>query len=196
MIVTIYTLAHPVTKEVRYVGRTKNLPSQRYAIHNYEAKKGNLSHKNNWIKSLHNQGLKPLMEVLEVVDTSWEESHRLEKYWIEQLKVWGLRLTNSQDMGPGHLGYTASGEASKKPVHQYSLNGKWMASYNSAMEAETITGVSRKDISGVCTGARRQTHGYMWSFAKHDSVSAYDPITRCGWYINKEGKKCRKQKDA
>ena len=50
MNVYIYTLSHPITKEVRYVGKTKN-PKQRLRAHTNPARY-RPTHKFNWIKKL------------------------------------------------------------------------------------------------------------------------------------------------
>jgi hypothetical protein len=61
--VHIYTLAHPITGEIRYVGKTCRY-EKRKIEHLYE---DNRTRKSNWIKSLRNLGLKPVMEPLEII---------------------------------------------------------------------------------------------------------------------------------
>ena len=51
-----------------------------------------------------------------------------------------------------------------KTVYQYTLGGMFIRSYESGVEAETITGVSRKDISSVCLGKRRSAGGFKWTY--------------------------------
>lgn len=72
----IYTLSHPITNEVRYVGKTINI-KRRYKQHLYD-KRG--SHKSNWVQSLRKQNLKPVITILEECD-NWQER---EIYWISQ----------------------------------------------------------------------------------------------------------------
>lgn len=97
MTVFIYTLEHPVTQEIRYVGKTKN-PKMRF--HNHCNKLHNeKSHKRNWINSLKEKNLKPIMKILdEVLETEW---HYWEKFWIMQLKFWGFDLVNHTSGGDG-----------------------------------------------------------------------------------------------
>jgi len=91
----IYTLAHPLTGEVRYVGKAVR-PHQRLLSHLKDREK---THKVNWIKSLFAQGLQPKLEILEEVSSSaWEEA---ERFWIQSLKFMGCRLTNSNGGGLG-----------------------------------------------------------------------------------------------
>ena len=96
---TIYTLAHPITKEVRYVGQTNNLRRRlrSHLLCQYT------TYTSSWIKSLLNIGLIPIMEELEGCST--DEVNDREIYWIAQLKAWGFRLTNLTEGGSGCLGH-------------------------------------------------------------------------------------------
>lgn len=85
----IYSLKHPLTNEVRYVGKTTS-PKRRYKEHIYKLNKSD--HKTNWIKSLLNEGVKPIMDIIEICVENWEER---EKYWITQFD----NLTNLTDGG-------------------------------------------------------------------------------------------------
>lgn len=71
----IYTLAHPITNEVRYVGQTTN-PVERLKNHlrkSYRPKQ----HCQCWIKGLLLESLKPKLNiVLEVEDSEWEYYER------------------------------------------------------------------------------------------------------------------------
>lgn len=97
MKVFIYTLEHPVTHEVRYVGKTKN-PQMRF--HNHMNKRHNENtHKSNWIQKLKAEKLRPIMKILdEVEETEWKF---WERYWIIQLISWGFELTNHTSGGEG-----------------------------------------------------------------------------------------------
>lgn len=59
-------------------------------------------HKNNWIRSLAKRGLKPIIEPLEVLqnvtDHEWQEA---ERFWIDNLRFLGFRLTNTAYGGIG-----------------------------------------------------------------------------------------------
>jgi len=96
--IIIYTLTDPITKEVRYVGKTTDI-SKRFNKHINESRKSTTSHKKAWIKSLLKKNLKPEIEIIDVVNSSdwgfWE------KYCIEQIRAWGFRLTNETSGGDG-----------------------------------------------------------------------------------------------
>ena len=52
----------------------------------------------------------------------------------------------------------------RKPVVQYDMDGNFIAEYESAYEAERITGIGHKLISRVCNGDRPHTHGFIFKF--------------------------------
>ena len=108
--VYIYTLEHPITKEIRYVGKTKN-PKMRF--HNHCNKLHNeKSHKRNWINKLKKEGLKPKMKILdEVLESEWKF---WERFWINQLKQWNFNLVNHTSGGDG---LTLGNETSFKKGH-------------------------------------------------------------------------------
>lgn len=98
--VKIYTLSHPITNEIRYIGKTKFSLEKRLKYgHLRDLNKYN-NKRVNWIKSLKSLGLEPKIELLEEVSKDqWINS---EIYWISQFKAWGFRLVNMTDGGDGN----------------------------------------------------------------------------------------------
>lgn len=86
----IYTLSHPLTNEIKYVGQTNNLKNRYHQHINEAIFRYTNNRKNNWIVSLHNKNLKPVMEVLEET----LNPNKDEEFWINQLNCWGFDLTN------------------------------------------------------------------------------------------------------
>jgi hypothetical protein len=95
--VYIYTLEHPITEEIRYVGKTRN-PKMRF--HNHCNRSHNKkSHKRNWINNLRKEGLKPVMKILdEVLESEWRF---WERFWINQFRQWNFNLVNHTSGGDG-----------------------------------------------------------------------------------------------
>lgn len=90
MVHYIYALSHPITNEVRYIGKTINI-KRRYKQHLYD--KRTRSYKSSWIISLKSLGLKPIMTIIEECnDDNWEDR---EIYWIQQYE----NLTNNKKGG-------------------------------------------------------------------------------------------------
>ena len=92
----IYTLEHPVTGEIRYVGKTNNI-SKRLSRH---CKESSNTHKANWITGIRNLGLKPVLKIVDSFETE-SECYEAEIYWISQFKSWGFRLVNLNNGGIG-----------------------------------------------------------------------------------------------
>lgn len=104
----IYGLLDPITREIRYVGKTVNL-KRRIKEHLSPSETKSKSHKNEWIKSLARNGLKPAFRILQEVSIDdWQEA---EKFHIKKAKSRGHRLTNTTEGGEG---YDGSVEVSEK----------------------------------------------------------------------------------
>lgn len=93
--VYIYALIDPITLEVRYIGRTKDL-KKRYWGHLTPSSQYK-SHKCNWFKSLKKVNLKPIMQIIDIV--SLEECLNKEIYYIMLFKEKGCNLTNGNNGG-------------------------------------------------------------------------------------------------
>lgn len=90
----IYTLSHPITNEIRYVGQTKNNLEKRLSGHLKSKEK---THRTYWIKSLVMNNLKPKIELIETVNK--EMGNNAEIFWIMMFKYWGFRLCNLTEGG-------------------------------------------------------------------------------------------------
>ena len=112
MEIYIYILQHPITKEIRYVGKTNN-PKMRFQNH-VNIRHNEHSHKRNWINSILQQKLKPEMIIIDVVN---ENDWRFwERYWILQFRIWGCNLINHSAGGNGlSLGNQTSYKKGQKP---------------------------------------------------------------------------------
>jgi hypothetical protein len=110
----IYILIDPTSQQVRYIGKTKNL-SRRYSQHISECSKIR-NHKNNWILSLKNIGLKPEMVVIdECENNDWVF---LEQWYIQLFKTWDCNLTNLTLGGEGVYGHEPSKESIEKRANK------------------------------------------------------------------------------
>lgn len=104
MEIYIYTLEHPITNEVRYVGKTINI-KRRYKQHLYEKRP---SHKASWIKSLRKENLKPIIKIIEICTIdNWIDR---EIYWISVFD----NLTNIRSGGGTNIVHTTKDETRKK----------------------------------------------------------------------------------
>lgn len=111
----IYSLSHPVTNEVRYIGQTCRSIESRLYEHIREGKKGGswgaVTH---WVKKLLDQGLVPIAREIECVPAggNWQEA---ESRWIAHYRsLLGKRLLNLSLGGDGNRGYRYTNEQREK----------------------------------------------------------------------------------
>jgi hypothetical protein len=109
----IYFLKHPLTKEIRYVGKTNN-PTRRLIQHTYTARhKTRKSHCCSWIGSLLKDNQMPVMCIVNWFNSE-EDCNNAEKLIIENFKKTGINLTNLTDGGEGQCGRVMSEETKHK----------------------------------------------------------------------------------
>lgn len=58
------------------------------------------------------------------------------------------------------------GKSNSKPIEMYSKGNDYIRSFDSARDAEIVTGVSHSHISQCCNGKRNSAGGYIWRFAQ------------------------------
>lgn len=106
----IYSLCHPTTMEIRYIGKSGDL-DRRLKTHLRDKAK---THKTNWINSLVLNGLIPHIEIIdEVLLSEWEF---WEKHYISLYKSWGINLTNMSSGGDGGDAGIEANEKRKKSL--------------------------------------------------------------------------------
>jgi hypothetical protein len=148
--VIIYTLEHPLTGEIRYVGKTSRSIKARYYQHICVS--SDSSYRANWIKSLNKVNLKPIIKELDVCES---DGNDLERYWISQFKAWGFRLVNLTDGGEGVSGYKRDAEFSARMSNVH--KGKEVSDITRDKIRESILGSKLSDltklrISEACKG--------------------------------------------
>lgn len=119
----IYTLEHPITNEIRYVGKT-NSPDRRLHYHWTVGFKSN-NKTGNWLKSLKKINLKPIMTIIDESEDDWQ---LIEQYWIQQFRCWGFRLTNHTHGGEGSYG---GGQWNNTPITLFNKSGVKIKSFDS-----------------------------------------------------------------
>ena len=109
----IYALCDPLSQNVRYVGKTVKKLEHRLSGHLTPNRLATNTHKNNWIRSLLDKGVKPEIFLLEEVpDAEWVF---WEKWWIAYLSSLGVSLTNETEGGDGwELGQKHKAESLEK----------------------------------------------------------------------------------
>lgn len=64
----------------------------------------------------------------------------------------------------------------QRKINQYSLDGKYIQSWNGISEAEKTLNI--KNLSEVCNGRRGKSAGYMWRFADLEDRKQIEPYRR------------------
>jgi len=118
----IYKLTDPITNEIRYIGKTKNKLEKRLYEHCTIRNLSKRNNKNNWIKKLISLGLRPIIDLIEIVDneTNWQER---EIYWIDFFIKLNCNLTNGTTGGDGGNGAKRSKEYIEKIIEIKRKNG-------------------------------------------------------------------------
>ena len=101
----VYYLTDPTNSKTRYVGVTTYSLNKRLRDHCHPTHLKQRTHKNNWIRSLAEKGLNPVINALSCY-SSENEMLKAEIYWIKLFKELGHELTNSNDGGSGSLNPT------------------------------------------------------------------------------------------
>jgi len=105
VLVKVYELRDPRDEECkpRYIGITIKDLNSRLSGHltNYSLK--TKTHKNNWIRDLLKEDVKPTIHLIEEV-IGWSYACEVEKYYIKEFKDQGYNLTNVTDGGEGSVG--------------------------------------------------------------------------------------------
>lgn len=134
----IYTLSHPKTNKIVYVGKTINSLEERLYGHIGDSKRHNRKICK-WINKLTREGLKPIIEELD--STNEDQLADLEIFYIELFKFWGFDLKNHTIGGEGLLGFKHSEETNK--LTSLRVTGVNNPFYNKTHSQETKNKISK-----------------------------------------------------
>lgn len=200
----IYTLSDPISNEIRYVGKTKNLKDRLSRHMNPSNLKNLWTPKSKWLKYLKNNNLKPIMEILDIGDENNIDD--LEIYWISQLNTWGLKLKNitkggvnpnpkGEKLREEHIESLIKSCTKRKPIDkscyfllqkkviQYTIENVYINEFESIAEAERQTGF--KHISDCCRNLRHRVGDYYFRYS--DNYFPY--IEKENYWLGKKHKK-------
>ena len=168
----IYKLIDPITKDVKYIGKTKRELYERLAEHIQEFvyRKRIFSYKKqDWIKNLLKENKIPEIHLIEEVDESISSAR--EEYWISYYSNIGElfnTIYNNDEV------YSKSISDRKSiVVYQYDLYGNFIQSWQSMTLAADTLKVDSGNISYACTGKRKQCAGYQWRYFKIEKINPY-----------------------
>ena len=95
--------------------------------------------------------------------------------WIDRKGNHAHAIKNKPEFLNGMIRYNRI--VRPKPVHQYTLSGKFVSRYNNCKEASISTGVCSRDIHLVASKTeykpnkvRKQAGGFIWTFDKIQDI--------------------------
>jgi len=102
MTVCIYGLVDPRTEEIRYIGKTEQIPDCRLTQHVHRARTTDRNtHLLNWLRLMLDADMVPSITILEIVDAGGPDWQEREREWIAHGHESGWPLTNSTSGGEG-----------------------------------------------------------------------------------------------
>lgn len=113
-IVTIYSVSHPITNMIFYVGRTTTPLQKRLGamLTTKEIYNNNLS---DILKSIKEEGRKPVIEELDKCD--YDNRMNVEEFWIQTISGWGFDIKNvKHKRNPCHKKYVIKYPKDRSPV--------------------------------------------------------------------------------
>lgn len=152
MICGIYKITNNITKE-SYIGQSINI-KKRFAEHK-KAKDDYAIH-----RAIRKYGENNFSyEIIE--ECKKEELFEKEKYWIKYYNTY----SNGYNETEGGEGVT---KANRIKINQYSLNGKYLKTFDSITDAIIELGkeYSGSQISLVCKGKRKSAYNFQWRYKK------------------------------
>lgn len=85
-----------------------------------------------------------------------------------------------------------SGEHSRKPVNQYTMNGGLIKTFESASAAARFLNKYSSQISRACVGDTLTAYGYIWQYTDDDNIEEIVPIVASKRKTGINKKKIRK----
>jgi len=174
MIYYIYALIDPTDNRIRYIGKTNNLKN-RLKRHICDCKKhGFWTPKNQWIKSLINNNLKPIIKPL--LETTKEEVNKYEIEYIKKYRELIPDLTNDTDGGDGYdwTGRCHAKETierlklchpNRKTILQFDMSNNFIQMFTSAREVDKLPEFNRRSVVRCCKNEIITFKGYYFRFS-------------------------------
>lgn len=150
----IYALCDPGSGEIRYVGRTIDLP-QRLRRHRKAVRAGSRTHVHNWMRSVG----APLVGVLARAPEA--DLNERERAWIASLRRGGARLCNGTDGGEGTAGHRHSAETRAKMSRTRkgrAHSAEHRAVLDAALRGRVQSPETRAKIASTLRGRRLSDH--------------------------------------
>jgi len=166
----IYRLLDPITKEIKYIGKTDIPLFMRLVGHiNQIYRKERFSDKGDWIEDLIKQGRCPLIELIEEVNPS--EVKEREKYWVKYYskfsKLYNIQYNDNKELAK------SLHERGKKAIYEYDVNGMFLKEWDCIFTAANFYNIDSGNICYAANGKRKLAGNKMWRYYKKDKIPNY-----------------------
>lgn len=153
----IYALSCPISGEIKYIGKANN-PKNRLSEHKRMRDK-NIS-KNNWIKNLLDNGLSPILNILEEVTLSeWKDK---EKNYIIEFRESGNLFNLCGGANGSEFGNKTSFDGSNaRKIVCLSKEGNYIETFKSIKDSRKKYG---SGINSVLHGLTKTAYGFIWLY--------------------------------
>ena len=154
----IYTLSHPLTFEIRYVGKTNDLKRRLQSHIDYARSKNKRRKVADWILSVIKQGLKPKITLIESVEI--DDWANRERFWINHFRSLGFNLCNLTDGGESNNGYEYSDEL-KEVRRKARLGWIFPEEVKLKIKESLSKKIVRNDLNDKCTDFERKMQQFV-----------------------------------
>lgn len=159
----IYGIKKKDNGKIVYIGQTVRNYKTRWQQHKQQAKVRPYA----LYRALNKYGVNNFYPVL-IEECNNNLLDEREKYWIKfyhtKIEEEGYNLTDGGNTPSKYM---------CKEVHQYSLEGEYIQSFNSTVEAGLSLDIHPSCISEVASGAMKQSHNFRWSYVKYNKLEPY-----------------------
>lgn len=156
--ITVYALLDPRDSAIRYVGRTTDV---KHRLTKHNSLKSNVgTPKNDWVREMRSVGVRPVLEVLEEVETK-KEGKFWEVHYTDLFRSWGFDILNNRYRKFGNQTSFQPGQGST-PVVAVTQNGLYFKTFPSinAVYAE----YGKICVPQCLMGIKKRAAGMIWFY--------------------------------
>ena len=157
----IYCIKQKPDNKIIYIGQTIRTYTSRWQQHKQQAK----DRKYALYNAMNKYGVENFYPCL-IEECENEQLNEREQYWIKyyhtKIDENGYNLTDGGDTPSDYMCI---------PVHQYSLDGEYIASFPSIIEVEYQLGIPNESVWKAVNHKLKQTHNFRWSTEKVERLN-------------------------
>lgn len=193
----LYSGNYKITNKINgkiYIGSTRNFTS-RWWSHRSKNNKGCIKLFNAMKKYGKNNFILEPIEYINIRRKNKREAQKIlwnrEQFYLDLLKPFGKNGYNiNKTSSNNHQQVGSHSFTHKKPVSQFSLNGKWIANFPSMKKASNLLNICATAITECCKGNKKSAGGFMWALkTKKRKIKSYkNNLTRSIRQYSQSGK--------